>query len=311
MAFDTRGATSGLASGATTGATLGGPVGAGVGAGIGALLGGFGSKKKKFRGFQAKSIGELINETRGAFASNQSGFLSDQIQAQRENFGTFFDQRDATVQAGQSLIDKLSTGDLERRLSTQSIRGAQAARGLSLGPAAAIQEGLHVAEAQRGAEMQALQLGQGLAQFSAATPLQLQQLDFSQMLSTAQQSDLAQAGLSTNAQISNINMQRDREAQSMALFGKAIGGLNKDMFRTPGIVGEQTPTSLSSGMTTAGQSLVPGRGPRTEFDNTFQGPQVFGMMGNQGSLGTSSGSAFNSPASALNFGPKGQGFQFA
>jgi hypothetical protein len=182
--------------------------------------------KPKFREFVPKSLSELINEAKGAFTTEQQReILQSQINTQQGMFPEFFDMRDQTVASGRDLIDRISTGDLERRMTTQEIRGAQAVRGLSLGPAAAIQEGLEVARAQREAEMDALNLGQGLAQFSASTPLGLQQLDFNQLLAQAGQIDLARGGFQTDAQISNINMQRDRDAASMASLGRLLGSI--------------------------------------------------------------------------------------
>jgi len=250
--------------------------------------------KSKFKKFTPKTLSELVGEARGVFSQNQQGFISEQINAQRSNFGSFFDQRDATVAQGQGLIERLTTGDLERRLSTQSIRGAQAARGLSLGPAAAIQEGLAVAEAQQRSEFQALQLGQNLAQFSASTPLQLQQLDFTQLLGTARSQDLATGGFQTDAQISNINLQRDRETQGMGLLGRGLGSLGSQ----PQVQG----TSFGGGnnlpdrvvnVQTQGQAFGAFSGPNQSFSGPGQG------FGNFSGSNQPRGSLFNSNFSGI------------
>lgn len=179
--------------------------------------------KPKFRQPQLPTLNDLTEEARDVFRQNQSQFLGQQVEAQKAQFGDFFDIQAQTVASGKSLIEKLTTGDLERRLATESIRGAQATRGLSLSPAAAIQEGLAVSEAQQRSEFAALGLGQELSRFSATTPLQLQQIDFSQLLSTGGQLSLAEAGFSSEAQISNINIQRDQDATNLALLGNLLG----------------------------------------------------------------------------------------
>lgn len=179
--------------------------------------------KPKFKKFEPASISDLTSQARDTFRANQEGFLADQLAAQRGQFRDFFDLQSQTLEQGRSLIDRLTTGDLERRITTGEVRSAQAARGLSLSPAAAIQEGLAVSRAQQESEFNALGLGQQLAQFSATTPLQLQQLDFSQLLSQAGQIDLAKGGFATDAQISNINLQRDQSATSAALLGRLAG----------------------------------------------------------------------------------------
>jgi hypothetical protein len=200
--------------------------------------------KLKFNRPELPSLKDLTNEARDVFMQNQSGFIADQLQAQRENFSDFFDIQGRTVEAGRSLMDRLLEGDLERRMATESIRGAQAQRGLSLSPAAAIQEGLAVSRAQQQSELQALGLGQQLADFSAHTPLQLQQLDFSQLLSTGAQRNLAQAGFGVDAQISNINLERDRRTANMAMLGRLAGQFGGSNVSTT--QGTQAPTQTSS-----------------------------------------------------------------
>ena len=210
--------------------------------------------KKKFKPFILPDIKQLTAQAMDNFSENQGKFLSDQLAAQRSQFGDFFDLQAQGVEQGRSLIDKLTTGDLERRFATEGVRSAQAARGLSLSPAAAIQEGLAVSGAQRDAEMQALGLTQQMAQFSASTPLQLQQLDIGQLLSMEGQRSLAQAGLSTDAQISNINMQRDEDTKTMALLGRAAGAFaNRD--KTPTATG----TAPNTNYTGYGGDFDPGR----------------------------------------------------
>jgi len=146
---------------------------------------GLASKKSKFRTPQLASLSDLAGEAvqaqrqqlQGGIANTQefgASFLGSQIAAQRGAVPGFFEQTGAAVRQGEDLISRLIGGDLEQRLTTQSVRGAQAARGLSLGPAAAIQEGLAVQQAQAQNELQAFGLRGQLAGLEAATPFGVQ-----------------------------------------------------------------------------------------------------------------------------------------
>jgi len=233
--------------------------------------------KPKFREFIPKSLSALVGEAQDAFTQQaQQKMFQSQIDAQRSTFQPFFDRQAQVLKQGDSLLDKLTTGDLERRLTTQSIRGAQAARGLSLGPAAAIQEGLEVARAQREAETAALGLGQSLAQFSASTPQPLQQLNFNQLLAQAGQIDLARGGFQTDAQISNINLERDQNTQNMALLGRGLS--NMDFGK---MFGKQGNTTTNVNVQTPLQNSIsqPRTGPSTFGVETTQG-QGFGNFSN-------------------------------
>ena len=157
---------------------------------IAAIAGGVGkiggalasSKRSKFRTPQLPSLSQLTSEATGAQrdALNQisdifergapTRFLQNQIQSQREAVPEFAEFQRGALETGRGLLSQLVGGDLSQRLTQQGIRGAQAARGLSLGPAAAIEEGLAVARANRENQLAAINLGGSLAQLSAATP---------------------------------------------------------------------------------------------------------------------------------------------
>jgi hypothetical protein len=181
-------------------------------------------KKSKFRQPKLPSLSELVSKSVEAFKSNQQQFLSSQISAQQSQFQPFFDRQGQALKQGDSLIAQLTEGDLQQRQSTQQVRSAQAARGLSLSPAAAVQEGLQASQAQFQNEGQALQLQQQLAQFSAQTPLELQQLNFSQLLGTGGQLAGQKAGFDAQQQLIKIQQQDASRAATSAGLAKLAGG---------------------------------------------------------------------------------------
>jgi len=217
----------------------------GGGGGTASLLTGaagfaLGSQRSKFRTPQLPSLSELTKQAVGSQRIQLAGaiknqrdfggqFLTSQIESQRAALPGFFEQTQAGIQQGEDLVSRLIGGDLERRLTTQGVRGAQAARGLTLGPASAIQEGLAVQQAQAQNELQAFGLRGQLAQLESATPFGVQTFSpgvsgLGDLTSLALGGAQGQAGLQAQSQAFKIQQADAARANQAGGFASLAGG---------------------------------------------------------------------------------------
>ncbi len=213
---------------------------------VGGAVGGIAqaSKKSKFRTPTIPSLSQLTDQAVSAQRQQLKGgigninefgssFLSSQIEAQRGAVPGFFDQTRAAIGQGEDLISRLIGGDLEQRLTTQKVRGAQAARGLSLSPASAIQEGLAVQRQQAQNEFQAFGLRGQLAGLESATPFGVQTFDpgisgLGQLTGFGLNRAGAQSGFQAQQQQVKIQQQdaaRAAQAGGLARLSGGFGGL--------------------------------------------------------------------------------------
>lgn len=237
---------------------------------------GLSAKKSKFRAPQLPTLSELSSQAveaqrtqlQGGISNLQSfggQFLGAQIEAQRAAVPGFFDQTQAGIRQGEDLISRLIGGDLEQRATTQAVRGAQAARGLSLGPAAAIQEGLAVQRQQAQNELQAFGLRGQLAGLESATPFGVQAFQpgvssLGQLTGLGLGRAQTQAGFQGQQQAFKIQQQdASRAAQASGLarlaggFSGAAGGGGLQGFLGGAGIG---PTQQAAQIPSFGQSAV-------------------------------------------------------
>jgi len=142
------------------------------------------SKRSKFRTPQLPSLSELSNEAVKAQEAQLIGsiqnldqfggaFIGAQRAAQKQALPGFFEQNRQGIQQGEDLIQQLM-GGAGLRNTAQQVRASQAARGVALSGASAIEEGLAVSERDLQNQFRAFGLRSQLAQQEAATPLGLQ-----------------------------------------------------------------------------------------------------------------------------------------
>lgn len=212
-----------------------GSIGAGIG-GLEALR-----RKSKFRAPEQPGLKELVDQATEAQAGALRGgienvgqygsqFLRSQIDAQRSALPDYFRRQQEALSFGDTLANRLAGGDAETRFTTEAVRAGQAARGLALSPASAIQEGLAVANLQSQLGREALGLKQNLTQFSAATPYGVSafQPDVPSLQNlTAMGFNRAQSQLGVDLEAARTSREESlrRNAVEAQMFGKVASGL--------------------------------------------------------------------------------------
>lgn len=184
---------------------------------------------KELVGEAGEAQREAIQQQIGLQGSFGSQFLTSQIDAQRAALPDFFRRQQEALQFGDVVANRLAGGDAETRLLTERVRAAQAARGVALSPASAIEEGMQTAALQAQLQQQALGLRQQLAQYSAATPfgvsaLQAEQPSLSYLTGLAFNRAQSQLGVDLEAARTSREESMRRNAAEAALFGRLASG---------------------------------------------------------------------------------------
>jgi len=211
------------------------------------------SKKTRARLPQQLPIKDLVNQSvqaqqdalRGGIANlDQFGgnFITSQFNAQKQALPDFFRRKDQALNTGQSLVERL-LGKGNQNALTEQIRASQAARGVALSPASALQEGIRLSQARTQELASAFGLQNQLTNLSSASPFGVQAFN---------------PGIPGIGQLTGIAGGQQQQAMNLAQQGAFFGAAQQDASNAANasILGGRLPGQFSSLFDALGKSNV-------------------------------------------------------